>query len=632
MPIREDPKEKERERETLSMAVQAYLLRCMQPSTSAYAAAVTRSAYWDYIHRITLATTAPVATIHLSLVYTRFMLDALALRDASLLSAFITLPPTELKNSISSKLISLWSLAIILADTAWNDNAFAATSWAQVTVFKLPKAVAQWKAWAGELLDWELGIKDGQFVAFLEGKSDSGWKACCDANREIAAQNSALLASISERHSTISHDLSRSHLHPTWTIDHYNHQLQQQRQRQLEQQQRQLEQQQQQLHLDQQPRLHQPKRMDSYDSLYSASSSRTATPQLRIYPTPPSNNAQTLFPQRLSSLQNSSSSLNLAARKSLPVLQEHATPKANIRNRNSRQEFSEYYPTPYSAPIPGPSQQLNSRSSIPRLIIPSVRAQQLTHQNTGSIDLSTVNPRSNAAWTSVSTETLNGSTPVLSVSRTPVSGGSLSRVGSGVSLGEFDGAGWGAVSRSRAQDELDVAFVVGDGGDAAGEELSSSFSEMRILGRGVHQAQQQQQQQRQQQDSAEFLCGETLERRLEKPGGALRSLWRDGWGATRDSASVGHAQVQQQIPANEYMQQQQQPQQAVREKTDLQYRSAKYGDYTTQFDQSGYKQQGGATVSEKLKNGFAVGKANGGANGAGRVGAWIGSRVWGGGN
>ncbi|KAI8832761.1 hypothetical protein BJ741DRAFT_710603 [Chytriomyces cf. hyalinus JEL632] len=618
MPIREDPKEKERERETLSMAVQAYLLRCMQPSTPAYAA-VTRSAYWDYIHRITLATTAPVATIHLSLVYTRFMLDALALRDASLLSAFITLPPTELKDIISSKLISLWSLAIILADTAWNDNAFAATSWAQVTVFKLPKAVAQWKAWAGELLDWELGIKDGQFVAFLEGRSDSEWKACCDANRDIAAQNSALLASISERHSTISHDLSRSHLHPTWTIDHYNHQLQQQRQRQLEQQQRQIEQQQQQqqqLHLDQQPRLHQPKRMDSYDSLFSASSSRTATPQLRIYPTPPSNNAQTLFPQRLSSLQNSSSSLNLAARKSLPVLQEHPTPKANIRHRNSRQEFSEYYPTPYSAPIPGPSQQLNSRSSIPRLVIPSIRAQQLTHQSTGVIDLSTVNPRGNAAWSSVSTETLNGSTPVLSVSRTPVSGGSLSRVGSGVSLGEFDGAGWGAVSRNRAQDELDVAFVVGDGGDAAGEELSSSFSDMRILGRGVHQAQRQQ-------DSAEFLCGETLERRLEKPGGALRSLWRDGWGATRDSASVGQAQVQQQIPANEYAQQQQQPQQ---------YRSAKYGDYTTQFDQSGYKQQGVATVSEKLKNGFAMGKANGGTNGAGRVGSWIGSRVWGSGN
>ncbi|KAJ3246865.1 hypothetical protein HDU78_005966 [Chytriomyces hyalinus] len=629
MPIREDPKEKERERETLSLAVQAYLLRCMQPSTAAYAA-VTRSAYWDYIHRITLATTAPIATIHLSLVYTRFMLDALALRDASLQSAFITLPPTELKDGISSKLISLWSLAIILADTAWNDNAFAATSWAQVTVFKLPKAVAQWKAWAGELLDWELGIKDEQFVAFLEGRSDSGWKACCDANRDIAAQNSALLASIAERHSTIAHDLSRSHLHPTWTIDHYNHQLQQQRQRQLEQQQRQLEQKQQQLHLDQQPRLHQPKRMDSYDSLYSASSSRTATPQLRIYPTPPSNNAQSMFPQRLSSLQNSSSSLNLSTRKSLPVLQEYATPKTNIRHRNSRQEISEYYPTPYSAPIPGPSQQLNSRSSIPRLVIPSVRAQQLTQQSTGVIDVSTANPRGNAAWTSVSTETLNGFTPVLSVSRTPVSGGSLSRVGSGVSLGEFDGAGWGAVSRSRAaQDELDMAFVVGDGGGggdaAAGEELSSSFSEMRILGRGVHQAQQQQKQR--QPESGEFLCGETLERRLEKPaGGGLRSLWRDGWGATRDSVSVGHAQVQQQFPANEYTQQ------AVREKADLQFRSAKYGDYTTQFDQSGHKQQGGTTVTEKLKNGFAMGKSNGGANGAGRVGSWIGSRVWGSGN
>ncbi|KAJ3229611.1 hypothetical protein HDU78_008924 [Chytriomyces hyalinus] len=658
MPIREDRDRgtaKEREKDVLSRAVHAYLTECTisQSRASQSTLANTSSTaagpsvlHYEYIHRIVLATTAPAATVHLSLLFTHLMLNALAQRDASLLSAFVTPAANE---KITSKLMSLWSLAIILADTAWNDNAFAATSWAQVTVFKVAKAVAVWKAWAGDLLSWDLSVRDDQFVAFLEGRSDSVWKACCDANPDIASQNRALLATISERNANIAHELSRTQLHPTWTSDYHNHQLQQQQQRQFEQ-----------LQIEQQSRLHQQKRVDSYDSLYSAANnSRTATPQLRIYPTPPSNNTHMLFPQRLSSLHGSSSSLHLGTRKSLPVLQQHANASAAkvlLRNRNSRQTFPEFYPTPQNAPIPGASQQqlpMNSstnRASMPRLGMSAARAQQ--QQQASNSELAQGKGR--GAWTSASTENLKAATPTLFVNDTPVSSGSVSRHGSSASLRDFDRTSWVGVQslpqqafRSRQHEGIEFereggSFVEG----AVGEELSTSFSEMRILGgsgAGAHEVQPQHRRQPRREESIEFMYGEFdrrsgAERRQEKSGGPLRSLWKDGWSSGgRDDATGGRTSVQQDyqqsyVTQNGYMSQQQSLDGLDHQQM---HRSSKYGEYIAggaQYSGSHQHNTNGSTL--KLKNGFSAGLVSGGGNtnGTGRVGAWMGSRVWGSGN
>ncbi|KAJ3230249.1 hypothetical protein HDU78_008514 [Chytriomyces hyalinus] len=175
------------ERETLSMAVLAYLFQCMQPSVSADAA-VTMSPYWDYIYSITLATTAPVAAIHLSLVYTRLMLDALPSQK-----------PIE-ERIILGDLICLWSLAIIIADLAVNGHEDSETGWARAlgADYELPDVMESWQARTDDLFDdfSDRAIQIEEFVAFLEGRSDPWWKACCDANRDIAALNSALRASI----------------------------------------------------------------------------------------------------------------------------------------------------------------------------------------------------------------------------------------------------------------------------------------------------------------------------------------------------------------------------------------------------------------------------------------------------
>ncbi|KAJ3240493.1 hypothetical protein HDU81_003634 [Chytriomyces hyalinus] len=650
MPIREDRDRgipKEREKDVLSRAVHAYLTECTisqsRGSQSTLASTSSTAAgpsvlHYEYIHRIVLATTAPAATVHLSLFYTGAMLNALAQRDATLLSAFVTPAANE---KITSKLVSLWSLAIILADTAWNDNAFAATSWAQVTVFKVAKAVAVWKAWAGDLLSWDLSVRDDQFVAFLEGRSDSVWKACCDANPDIASQNRTLLATISERNANVSHELSRTQLHPTWTIDYHNHQLQQQ-QRQFEQQQ---------LQLEQLSRLHQQKRVDSYDSLYSAANnSRTATPQLRIYPTPPSNNTHMLFPQRLSSLHGSNSSLHLGTRKSLPVLQQHANASAAkvlLRNRNSRQTFPEFYPTPQHAPIPGASQQQvplhssTTRASMPRLGMQAARAQQQASNS----ELPQGKVR--GGWTTASTENLKAATSSLFVSDTPVSDGSLSRHASSASLRDFDRSSWMGVQslprqafRSRQPEEIDFEQEGGFTEGTAGEELSTSFSEMRILGgnAGTYESQPQLRRQPRREESIEFMYGEFDrrnggERRQEKSGGPLRSLWKDGWSS--GGAAGGRASVQQDhqhsyMAQNGYMSQQQQSLDGL---DHLQmHRSSKYGEYIPGGAQ--YNGQSTNSSASKLKNGYSAGLVAGGANanGTGRVGAWMGSRVWGGGN
>ncbi|KAI8619125.1 hypothetical protein BC830DRAFT_1078775 [Chytriomyces sp. MP71] len=96
-----------------------------------------------------LATTAPTATLLLSLLYTQKLLNALRSGDPDLVGYFVD-PTASKQVAVTQKVLSLWSLATVLSDTAMN-----ATSWAQVTVFKQARVVAAWKCWAGELLDWD---------------------------------------------------------------------------------------------------------------------------------------------------------------------------------------------------------------------------------------------------------------------------------------------------------------------------------------------------------------------------------------------------------------------------------------------------------------------------------------------
>ncbi|ORY39301.1 hypothetical protein BCR33DRAFT_720135, partial [Rhizoclosmatium globosum] len=301
-------------------------------------------AAFEYLQRIVLATTAPAATLLLSLCLATKLLDAMRRKDDAMLKGFFYEAACE---PVSQKVLAIWSVAMIIADANMNDNAFAATSWAQVTVFKEARVVAAWKRWAGDLMDWDFDIKEDEWKTFL---STGLIKSMCDQNHLFAVQVMLLQKAQAEKDKAVADELSQTQLHPTWTVSHHE-------QLKLQQQKLQEEQQLQQELLFQQ----QHQRQQSYNATF--------------YATPP---YSPVFQPRVSSL----------ARRSLPVIPPNAQLQQQTQYSSaSNARYSETLPpataqhqyiqqrpnlyAQYSQQQQQPQIQLHPRPSIPRLSISS---------------------------------------------------------------------------------------------------------------------------------------------------------------------------------------------------------------------------------------------------------------------
>ncbi|KAI8610677.1 hypothetical protein BC830DRAFT_1144679 [Chytriomyces sp. MP71] len=386
---------KERSPVVLATAVHAFLRLSSNPGEQSYSHSHSHAqpadSAFDYIHRIVLATTAPTATLLLSLLYTQKLLNALRSGDPDLVGYFVD-PTASKQVAVTQKVLSLWSLATVLSDTAMN-----ATSWAQVTVFKQARVVAAWKCWAGELLDWD-------FDRFLNGGADTTLGRVCAENGEVAQQ---------------------THLHPSWTID-----VQRELASLAAKQQQQLEQQQ----ILKQQQYHRHQLEPSSIILAIANSS----PQLS--PTPPSNNSP-MFPSRVSSLPTS--------RRSLPAIQgiqalTSQGSQSTLGARYSTESFASASSVQNSLPPIAPAirsyytqnqaSTLQQRVSIPRLVIPNNGVSADLHTQYRSSHLpqpsydsfATVTPLSTRAATPTSFRQV-GSPSVTSIAETafdePVSNG-----------------------------------------------------------------------------------------------------------------------------------------------------------------------------------------------------------------
>ncbi|KAJ3101416.1 hypothetical protein HK100_004548, partial [Physocladia obscura] len=295
---------------------------------------------FDYIYRIVQATVAPPATLLLSLILADKILFKMKLRDDAMLKGFFF----ESNDPVSQKSLAIWSVAIILADTAMNDNAFAASSWAQVTVFKEARVVAAWKRWVGDLMDWDFEVNEVEWCeSFLT--ANPVIRLLCAQNQFINAQIMSLKDQQRQRKFEISAELSRTQLPFTCTIEWHEQQLQQQK---LLEQQQQQQQQQQLLQLQQQ---------QQQDLL---------PPQ---YPTPPFS-PQSFVQPRVSSLQT---------RRSLPAItptqqqQYHQYLQAQQQQQQQQQQYASCFATSdlrgFFGSQPSQPQQkvFHSRSSLPRI-------------------------------------------------------------------------------------------------------------------------------------------------------------------------------------------------------------------------------------------------------------------------
>ncbi|KAJ3070001.1 hypothetical protein HDU98_006956, partial [Podochytrium sp. JEL0797] len=363
---------------------------------------------FEYIHRIVLATTAPAATLVMSLLLTVELLEAMRSRDDAMLKGFFYEAECEL---VSQKVLAIWSVAMIIADANMNDNAFAATSWAQVTVFKEARVVAAWKRWASDLMDWDFDVKERDWNLFMESPI---LKSLMEINRNFAVQIMLLQTAQHEKDEAVIEELSRTQLHPSWTAVHHEQVLLQQKKLQEEQQQALFQQQQQQLLQQQQ--------QQQYNSIST-------------YTTPP---FSPVFQSRGSSLQ---------PRRSLPVLpqqQPHSIYNPSSATANRYSSISDAACAPTLAPIVSQPRsllyqhQLHPRASIPRLNTSSTNSNSIY----GATTTNTPTYNSPAASFDASSRVnsfgslYDPNTPGSSSCATPVS------VRLGTPVDEYDGIGW----------------------------------------------------------------------------------------------------------------------------------------------------------------------------------------------
>ncbi|KAJ3093113.1 hypothetical protein HK100_006768 [Physocladia obscura] len=291
---------------------------------------------FDYIYRIVQATVAPPATLLLSLILADKILLKMKLRDDAMLKGFFF----ESNDPVSQKSLAIWSVAMILADAAMNDNAFAASSWAQVTVFKEARVVAAWKRWVGDLMNWDFEVNEVEWCeSFLT--TNPVIRLLCAQNQFINAQIMSLKDQQRQRTFEISAELSRIQLPAACTIEWHEQQLQQQKL---------LEQQQQQ-----------------HQQLLQQQQQQELLPQ---YPTPPFS-PQSFVQPRVSSLQT---------RRSLPAItptqQQQYYQYLQAQQQQQQQQYASRFVTSdlrglfgsQPAQLSQPQQQpLSSRSSLPRI-------------------------------------------------------------------------------------------------------------------------------------------------------------------------------------------------------------------------------------------------------------------------
>ncbi|KAJ3030745.1 UNVERIFIED_CONTAM: hypothetical protein HDU68_007956 [Siphonaria sp. JEL0065] len=344
--VARSPVEKaEKASHVLSVGIHQFLSLCTNPSLRELTTEIKGDAAFEYIHRIVLATTAPAATLLISLLLTERLLKAMRERDDAMLKGFFY--ENELER-VSQKVLAIWSVAIIVADANMNDNAFAATSWAQVTVFKEARVVGAWKRWAGDLMNWDFDVKEDMWKAFL---ATGSLKNLCDLNPTFRAQAMLVQKAQAEKDLAVIAELSQTQLHHTWTIA-YSEQVKLQQQKIMDEQQ---QQQQQQLLLQQQQQQQQKQQLQYSPVQMYTSTTPTYSP---------------VFQPRVSSIQT---------RRSLPVLphaqlqynalpHRYSTPSTDFGSNTlppiapqPQSQRSSYYQYPQQ------QQQLHSRASMPRL-------------------------------------------------------------------------------------------------------------------------------------------------------------------------------------------------------------------------------------------------------------------------
>ncbi|KAJ3022954.1 UNVERIFIED_CONTAM: hypothetical protein HDU68_008852 [Siphonaria sp. JEL0065] len=338
----------------LAVGIHQFLSLCTNPALREVATEIKGDAAFEYIHRIVLATTAPAATLLISLLLTERLLKAMRERDDAMLKGFFY--ENELER-VSQKVLAIWSVSIIVADANMNDNAFAATSWAQVTVFKEARVVAAWKRWAGDLMNWDFDVKEDMWKSFL---ATGSLKNLCDLNPSFHVQVMLLQKAQAEKDMAVVAELSQTQLHHTWTVA-YSEQVKLQQQKILEEQQ-------QQLLLQQQQQQQQYSPVQMYTS---------TTPSY-----------SPVFQPRVSSIQT---------RRSLPVLPQSQPQYNALPHRHSTQstdftsntlppiapqpqqpQRSSYYQ--YQQQQQHLQQQLQSRASMPRLSTAFHQQQQQQQQ------------------------------------------------------------------------------------------------------------------------------------------------------------------------------------------------------------------------------------------------------------
>ncbi|KAJ3141431.1 hypothetical protein HK100_006860 [Physocladia obscura] len=202
------PATSSKDRLVISTCIYRFLADCTAPGfpisyDSASIMTPKFDSAFDYIYRIVKATVAPPATLLLSLILADKILLKMKMRDD----------------------------AMLRVDTSMNDNAFAASSWAQVTVFKEARVVAAWKRWVGDLMNWDFEINEVEWCeSFLT--ANPVIRLLCAQNQFINAQIMSLKDQQRQREFEISAELSRTQLPVTCTIEWHK-----QQQKILEQQQ-----------------------------------------------------------------------------------------------------------------------------------------------------------------------------------------------------------------------------------------------------------------------------------------------------------------------------------------------------------------------------------------------------------
>ncbi|KAJ3202900.1 hypothetical protein HDU82_006993, partial [Entophlyctis luteolus] len=177
---------------------------------------------FEYILRIVQATVAPPATLMLSLLLTDKILDKMALRGDAMMKGFFF----ESSDDVSQKSLAIWSVGIILADAALNDNAFAASSWAQVTVFKEARVVAAWKRWVGDLLDWNFDVSEEDLCNGFLARNPVIMDLC-ELHDGIYDQIAAIRSAQYRRKLDIDEELSRKQLPVSMSAQYHIQRLKQ---------------------------------------------------------------------------------------------------------------------------------------------------------------------------------------------------------------------------------------------------------------------------------------------------------------------------------------------------------------------------------------------------------------------